>query len=110
MKVVEFLDEKGRSPFRSWLKDLIPATRARIQARIARFESGNLGDVKAVGEGVFEARIFFGPGYRIYYGVDGETIVVLLTGGDKSSQDRDIVKAKKFWASYTEGENDDKTN
>ncbi len=106
MKVVEFLDEKGRSPFRSWLKDLIPATRARIQARIARFESGNLGDVKAVGEGVFEARIFFGPGYRIYYGVDGDTLIVLLIGGDKGSQKQDISKAKKFWAAYV-GEKDD---
>jgi putative addiction module killer protein len=61
---------------------------------------GNLGNTRALGTGVSELKIDFGPGYRVYYGEDGPTIVVLLLGGDKSSQERDIEKAKAFWEDY----------
>ena len=67
---------------------------------LARLEQGNLSSVKGVGEGVLEYRIDFGPGYRIYFGRDGETIVVLLTGGTKKRQQRDIDQAKAQWADY----------
>jgi putative addiction module killer protein len=74
----------------------------RIQARVLRFESGNLGDVKAIGEGVFEARFDFGPGYRLYFGQEGKVLVLLLCGGDKGSQVKDILRARGFWKEYRE--------
>lgn len=63
-------------------------------------ELGHLGDTKFIGEGLFELRIFFGPGYRLYFGTQGPKIVILLCGGDKSSQKKDIAKAKEYWATY----------
>ena len=67
---------------------------------IARLEQGNLSNVKGVGEGVLEYRINFGPGYRVYFGRDGETLVILLTGGTKKRQQRDISMAIELWADY----------
>ncbi|MCC6484065.1 MAG: type II toxin-antitoxin system RelE/ParE family toxin [Armatimonadetes bacterium] len=99
-EVREFLTPEGKSPFRKWLNRLDLRTRARIQARVLRFEQGNLGDVRPVGGGVSEARVDFGPGYRIYFGVDGGMLVILLVGGDKSTQRNDISKAKGYWAEY----------
>jgi putative addiction module killer protein len=98
--VREYASADGRNPFREWLSALDVATRARIQARVFRFETGNLGDHKTVGAGVFEARIMFGPGYRIYFGRHGRDLVVLLLGGHKASQARDIRRAQEFWADY----------
>ena len=98
--VREYLDDGGRSPFRDWLVKLDQTVRARVQARILRFELGNLGDHKQVGGGVWEARLDFGPGYRIYFGRSGREIVLLLLGGDKSSQRKDINRAKEYWAVY----------
>jgi putative addiction module killer protein len=96
----EYIDDGGRWPFRVWLSTLDTVTRARIQARILRFESGNLGDHKDVGGGVWEARLPFGPGYRVYFGKSGRAIILLLLGGDKGSQAKDIKRAKDFWARY----------
>ncbi len=93
--------ENGKRPFEDWVKDLRdPSTVRRIQARLAGVSIGNLGDVKAVGEGVSELRLAFGPGYRIYFGADGDDLIILLCGGDKSSQDKDIRKAKEYWSDY----------
>lgn len=91
----------GREPFNEWL-DSIRDTRTqdRIQARLERLEDGNFGDCHSVGEGVFELRLYFGAGYRIYFGQVGNTIVLLLCGGDKSSQARDIERAKTYWLQY----------
>lgn len=77
-----------------------PTTRRRILKRLPRLEQGHYGDVKPVGEGVHELRFFFGAGYRVYFGEDGNTIVVLLCGGDKSSQRRDIQQAQACWQEY----------
>jgi len=83
--------------FTKWFDNLKDRkARARIQARIDRVEMGNFGDVAPVGEGVSEFRIFYGPGYRIYFVQRNSVVVVLLSGGDKSSQKRDIVKAKEM--------------
>ena len=71
MDVREHLTADGRNPYREWLDTLDVAPRARIQARVLRFSTGNLGDHKSVGGGVWEARVMFGPGYRIYFGKDG---------------------------------------
>ncbi|SHL22461.1 type II toxin-antitoxin system RelE/ParE family toxin [Fibrobacter sp. UWEL] len=77
------------------LKDV--QAKQRIFSRLVRIELGNLGDVKSVGEGVFEIRIDCGPGYRIYYAMRGQTVILLLCGGDKSSQQRDVESAKLMW-------------
>jgi len=76
---------------------------------VLRFEMGNLGDHKSLGEGVWEARAMFGPGYRIYFGKDGSSIIILLVGGDKSSQTQDITLAKSFWRDYLEAKQHGKT-
>ncbi len=85
--------------FDNWLKKLRDdKARFRVLARITRLSFGNPGDVKPVGEGVSEMRIPYGPGYRVYYTQFGDRITILLIGGDKSSQDRDIAKAKELAA------------
>ncbi len=98
--VREYVDSAGRIPFREWLDELDVPMRARVQARVLRFETGNLGDHKEVGSGVWEARLDFGPGYRIYFGRRGRELVLLLTGGDKKSQKKDLNRAKEFWRDY----------
>lgn len=98
----EYVNAEGTSPFRKWLTGLAVDARARIQARVLRFESGNLGDHKALGDGVWEARLDFGPGYRVYFAKTGRTLILLLVGGDKRSQSKDINKAKQYWAHYLE--------
>ena len=94
----------GTSPFRE-CRDRIAGdeTRAAVDARIARLRGGNFGDSKLIGEGAAENRIHVGSGYRIYYGIDGEN-VVLLCAGDKSTQDRDIATARKYWKDYKKRE------
>ena len=83
--------------FDSWFEKLRDRqARARIQARIDRIELGNFGDVEPVGEGVSELRIFYGPGYRVYFTKQSSVVVVLLIGGDKSYQSKDIEKAKQL--------------
>lgn len=97
----EYLTDAGRNPFREWmdgLRDL--QARARIRIRLNRVRLGNFGDSKSVGEGVLELRMDFGPGYRVYLGQDGDVLVILLCGGDKRTQARDITRAKEFWRSY----------
>ena len=94
----------GRQPFTEWLESIRDtSTQDRIQARVNRFRFGNFGDSKFVGSGVYELRLNFGPGYRIYFGQAGRTTVLLLCGGDKSSQARDIERAKTYWLEYKEG-------
>lgn len=97
--------ESGKRPFEEWLNDLRdPMTRARILTRLDRVAIGDFGDIKPVGEGVFELRFSFSAGFRVYYGLDGETLVVLLLAGDKSSQEKDIANAKEYWADYKESQ------
>jgi len=92
--------------FRNWLTDLKDRQAlARVTARLARMGAGNLGDVKPVGVGVSETRIDYGPGYRVYFGARGKTLIILLVGGDKSTQSKDIKSAKALWEAWKE-END----
>ena len=100
LTVREYLAADGNSPFREWLEALDVAVRARIQARVLRFETGNLGDHKRVAAGIWEARLDFGPGYRIYFGKDGECLVILLAGGTKKRQQKDINDAIGRWQDY----------
>jgi putative addiction module killer protein len=93
----------GHQPFAKWFADLEPVARAKVTRGIVRMEQGNLSNVKSVGEGVFEYRIDFGPGYRVYFGRDGDVLVVLLTGGTKKRQQRDIAAAHGYWRDYKQG-------
>lgn len=100
MDIREYVDREGRKPFADWFDDLNPPAAAKVTVAIARMEAGNLSNTKGVGEGVFEYKIDFGPGYRVYFGKDGETIVILLAGGTKKRQQRDIADAKERWQDY----------
>lgn len=100
LQVSEYLDLSGRSPFGRWFSDLDARAAAKISVALARMQQGNLSSVKSVGSGVFEHRIDFGPGYRIYFGRDGEVMLVLLGGGSKVRQQSDIAAAQARWADY----------
>lgn len=102
-ELVTYQTETGKRPFDDWLKGLKDIkARARIRSRLDRVELGHYGDYKPLGKGVYELRLFFGPGYRVYFGEDGNTLVLLLCGGDKSSQQRDISGAHAYWQDYQE--------
>ena len=105
IKIEIFQDEKGKEPFSKWVLSLSSSFRARVFARLDRMEIGNFGDFKSIGEGLFELRLFFGAGYRIYYGNTNNKLILLLCGGDKSSQKKDISIAKTYWKTYKEKEN-----
>ena len=91
----------GCEPFTDWVSGLRDRqAQARILVRLERLELGNLGDCKPVGAGVSELRIDWGPGYRVYFGRDGQTVIVLICGGDKRKQDADIKKAVELWQEY----------
>jgi putative addiction module killer protein len=100
MRAVEYLDIRGRSPFGSWFNRLDAQAAAKVTAALARLEGGNTSNVKSVGGGVRELKIDFGPGYRVYFGFAGFEIVILLAGGTKKGQEKDIERAKKRWADY----------
>lgn len=104
LKTIVYQTNSGKEPFSKWLFDLDQKARSIVIARIKRVTLGNFGDCKLLkkADGVWELRIDYGAGYRVYFGKDGYTIVVLLVGGDKSSQDRDIEKAHEHWLTYKE--------
>lgn len=102
-KVQIYVSPNGKSSFEHWMRSLRDKqTKARILTRIDRVRLGNLGDCETVGAGVFELRLHFGPGYRVYFGLHGGEIVLLLCGGDKSSQARDIELAKTYWQEFNQ--------
>jgi putative addiction module killer protein len=96
----EYLDRGGHSPFREWRSRLNTEARLRVTTALYRVGLGNFSNVKGVGAGVFECRVNFGPGYRVYFGKDGEEIVVLLAGGTKQRQQNDIRLATERWQDY----------
>jgi putative addiction module killer protein len=100
-QIVFYADRDGNEPFQVWLADLRDTKgRRRILNRLLRVQQGNYGDVEPIGEGLSELRLFFGPGYRVYFGEDAGNIVVILCGGDKDSQSQDIENAKIYWQEY----------
>jgi putative addiction module killer protein len=103
LEIRYYVAANGKAPFAEWFAELDAGASAKIVRALARMEQGNLSNVKGVGEGVLEYRIDFGPGYRIYFGRDGETIVVLLIGGTKKRQQRDIDTAHACWQDYKRG-------
>lgn len=99
--VVAYADENGTEPYAEWLASLKDEkTKERIRVRVRRLEDGLYGDCEPIGEGLSELRLFFGAGYRVYFGEEDGNIVILLCGGDKSSQKRDIKTAKAYWQEH----------
>jgi putative addiction module killer protein len=99
-KLIDYETSTGKCPIREWLDHLDHIVSARIQARLKRVAYGNFGDAKPVGQGVSELKLTFGSGYRVYFGQHGDEIIVLLCGGDKSSQNDDIEMAKNYWLDF----------
>lgn len=96
-----YFTEVGKEPFKKWMDALDAKVKLHITSRIDRVRAGNFGDCKKiVGGDIWELRIAYGPGYRVYFGKIGSEIVILLVGGDKGSQLRDIERAKKYWLDY----------
>lgn len=100
MLILEYVDPSGRRPFRSWFDALDRAAALKVDVALRRLEQGNISDVKSVGAGIYEFRIDFGPGYRLYLAYDGHQLVVLLAGGTKKRQGKDIATARARWADY----------
>lgn len=107
-EIRRYITVNGKIPFTDWLDGLRDRkTKAKIKERLKRVSLGNLGDYNSVGKGVFELRIHYGSGYRVYFGQIGTKIVLLLLGGDKSSQEKDICQAQEYWEDYEKRENAD---
>lgn len=100
IRVLEYLDSSGRSPWRRWFNELDAIAAAKISTALYRLGQGNFSTVEGVGSGVFEAKIDFGPGYRIYFGKDGDAVVILLGGSTKKRQSAAIAAAHKAWDDY----------
>jgi putative addiction module killer protein len=100
IEIVEYVRTNGRCPFAEWFAKLNKEAAAKVSIVLERMAAGNFGDHKAVGQGVSERRINFGPGYRLYFGREGNTLVVLVGGGSKSRQEADIKAAQEAWAEY----------
>ncbi len=100
-KIVYLEIKNGKCPFEDWLNSLKdPAFARAVDARLVRIRDGNFGDHKGVGNGVYELRVPKGPGLRVYYGLKGDDLVIIIGGGDKSTQQRDIKMAKLLWSEY----------
>jgi putative addiction module killer protein len=98
--VREYLDLRGRSPFAAWFNSIGASAAAKVAAAVYRLEAGNFSNVKGVGQGVFERKIDFGPGYRVYFAKNGESLVILLGGSGKRRQGEAIAAVKERWADY----------
>ncbi|MET0103439.1 MAG: type II toxin-antitoxin system RelE/ParE family toxin [Sedimenticola sp.] len=99
--VNEYTDEKGKSPYSQWLNGLRDArAKAKIIMQVDKMELGLFGDVQPIGDGLSELRIHYGPGYRVYFGKEGNQVYLLLCGGDKSTQSKDIKQAKRYWQDH----------
>ena len=100
LEIREYIDQRGLNRYRAWMARLDPGVRARLDKSVLRMGYGNLSGVKPEGEGVSALRLDFGPGYRIYFGQDGEQLVILLAGGTKRRQEKDIQLARALWSEY----------
>ena len=99
-KVTQYETESGIVPFKKWFDSLGTKAALKVRTAVAQMEAGNFGDHKSVGGGVWERCINFEKGYRVYYGKDGEGLVILFSGGTKARQQSDIDKAKQYWSEY----------
>jgi len=108
VEVLEYLDQKGNSPFADWFNALDAQAAAKVSTAQTKLGLGNWSNVEGVGGGVYERVIDFGPGYRIYFGKDGDKVVILLAGGTKKRQDTDIINAKERWQDYKQRKKSEK--
>jgi len=98
-----YVTDSGEKPFLGWISKLSPKIQQKIDRRIMKVaEGGSKKNVKALKDGTFEIKFDFGPGYRVYFGEKENVLILLLMGGDKSSQSKDILKAKKYWRNYAQ--------
>ena len=102
IEIKEYTNQGGLSPYAKWFDRLHARAAAKVTTTLIRMEQGNLSGVKGAGGGIFESRIDFGPGYRIYFGRDGEAVIILLGGGTKKRQQRDIETARGLWQEYNQ--------
>jgi putative addiction module killer protein len=100
IEIVEYEQEDGTHPFFKWVSNINTPAKLKVRTAVARMGEGNFSNVKAVGQGVSEYRLDFGPGYRIYFGKDGDSLVILLGGGTKKRQNNDIETAQALWKEY----------
>lgn len=100
MEIREYIDTQGRSPYARWFDGINARAAAKVATALVRMEQGNLSNAKGVGAGVSEYRIDFGPGYRVYFGKDGNTLIILLGGGTKKRQQKDVEAAQNLWREY----------
>lgn len=98
----KYVTVNGECPFDEWFETLNPTVKARIDVRLDRVSLGNFGDSKSLSGGIYELRLHFGGGYRIYYGLAGNKVILLLMGGMKRTQDKDIKTARRYWKAYQE--------
>jgi len=108
VEIREYQDKGGRSPFREWFDRLNAEASRKITTALYRMGLGNFSNVKGVGAGVYECRIDFGPGYRVYFGKDAERLIILLGGGTKQRQPNDIRLALQRWEDYKQRKKDQK--
>jgi len=100
--IQQYVTPEGKCPFLKWYKSLDPAVMARVALRLRRFNMGNLGQTRHLGGNLHEAKMDFGPGYRVYFGLHEQRIVLLLCAGDKAEQDKDISIARGYWKVFQE--------
>lgn len=106
IRLVKYITDDGKCPYDDWFNKLKDRTgKVAISNRLDRLILGNQGDYKDLGDGVFELRLFVGPAYRVYYAWENDTIVLLLSGGTKSQQDKDVALAKKYWKQHRSQDN-----
>ena len=107
LTINEYTDARGKSPYASWLNGLRDArAKAKIILQVDKMELGLFGDSEPIGEGLSELRIHYGPGYRVYYGKESNEVYLLLCGGDKSTQSKDIRNVKAYWNDHKQRHRD----
>lgn len=99
-EIIEYINDADRNLFREWFFGLDAVSAAKVTAAIARLENGNTSNVKSLGGGIYEYKINFGPGYRVYFAYDGRKVILLLAGGSKQRQSKDIEAARARWSDY----------
>ena len=109
ISVFAYRDSAGRQPFTDWFDDLDAQAAAKVRNALAQLEAGSSSEVKPVGQGISERRIHWGPGLRVYFGQDGQTILILLGGGTKATQSKDIKRAIACWTDYKQRQRQDRS-